>query len=205
MSEKKIRVIYSFPHKLGADRICYTAWQQVNGLASAGADVLVFPGVLHRPVAPQVRVRPTLAWGKLRISYKLLGSLRDPTPTLGLLMKWFRRNAIASAFQCHPDMSMLTKQTSFAERKRNFNWLRDCCAHLTSSLELSLTGGLVPRNLHDINMAMMIDTISPIPRPEAATVHSQCFLLEDALRERGYTTPWRHGCARRRIETGSFP
>jgi glycosyltransferase involved in cell wall biosynthesis len=76
MSEKKIRVIYSFPHKLGADRICYTAWQQVNGLASAGADVLVFPGVLHRPVAPQVRVRPTLAWGKLRISYKLLGSLR---------------------------------------------------------------------------------------------------------------------------------
>lgn len=76
MPSKKIRVLYSFPHKLGADRICYTAWQQVNGLAAAGADVLVFPGVLHRPVAPGVRVRPTLAWGKLRISYKLFGSLR---------------------------------------------------------------------------------------------------------------------------------
>jgi len=72
----KIRVLYSFPHKLGADRICYTAWQQVNGLAAAGADVLVFPGVLHKPVAPGVKVRPTLAWGKLRISYKLFGSLR---------------------------------------------------------------------------------------------------------------------------------
>jgi len=33
---KPIRVLYSFPHKLGADRICYTAWQQVNGLAAAG-------------------------------------------------------------------------------------------------------------------------------------------------------------------------
>jgi len=32
-----VRALYSFPHKLGADRICYTAWQQVNGLASAGA------------------------------------------------------------------------------------------------------------------------------------------------------------------------
>jgi glycosyltransferase involved in cell wall biosynthesis len=73
---KTIRVLYSFPHKLGADRICYTAWQQVNGLAAAGADVLVFPGVLHRPVPANVKVRPTLAWGKLRVSYKLLGMMR---------------------------------------------------------------------------------------------------------------------------------
>jgi glycosyltransferase involved in cell wall biosynthesis len=71
-----VRVLYSFPHKLGADRICYTAWQQVNGLAAAGAEVLVFPGVLHRPVPPSVRVRPTLAWGKLRVSYKLIGMMR---------------------------------------------------------------------------------------------------------------------------------
>ena len=76
MREKKIRVLYSFPHKLGADRICYTAWQQVNGLAAAGADLLVFPGVLHKQVPDNVRVRPTLAWGKARISYKLLGTMR---------------------------------------------------------------------------------------------------------------------------------
>lgn len=72
----KLRVLYSFPHKLGADRICYTAWQQVNGLAAAGADLLVFPGVLHRPAPAGVRVRPTLAWGKARVSYKLLGTMR---------------------------------------------------------------------------------------------------------------------------------
>ncbi len=71
-----VRVLYSFPHKLGAGRICYTAWQQVNGLAAAGADVLVFPGVLHRPLLPNIAVRPTLARGRWRIPYRLLGTLR---------------------------------------------------------------------------------------------------------------------------------
>ncbi len=71
-----LRILYSFPHKLGAARICYTAWQQVSGLAAAGADVQVFPGVLHRPVAPSVRVRPTLARGPFRLPYKLLGRMR---------------------------------------------------------------------------------------------------------------------------------
>ena len=68
-----VRVLYSFPHKLGADRICYTAWQQVRSLVAAGAQVVVMPGVLHRPVPEGVGVRPTLSRGKLRISYKLMG------------------------------------------------------------------------------------------------------------------------------------
>jgi glycosyltransferase involved in cell wall biosynthesis len=76
MKKERIRVLYSFPHKIGADRICYTAWQQVNGLAAAGADVLVMPGVLHKPFPANVRVQPTLAWGKARISYKLIGTMR---------------------------------------------------------------------------------------------------------------------------------
>jgi len=71
-----MRVLYSFPHKLGADRICYTAWQQVRGLASAGAEVLLFPGVLSRPVPDSVEVHPTLARGKVRMPYKLIGKLR---------------------------------------------------------------------------------------------------------------------------------
>lgn len=74
--EDHIRVLYSFPHKLGADRICYTAWEQVNGAADAGVQVLAMPGVLHRPVHPSVGVQPTLAFGKLRISYKIVGTLR---------------------------------------------------------------------------------------------------------------------------------
>jgi glycosyltransferase involved in cell wall biosynthesis len=74
--KKKVRVLYSFPHKLGADRICYTAWQQVDGLARAGADVLVLTGALARPAPGGVKVRTTLARGKLRLPYKVLGSMR---------------------------------------------------------------------------------------------------------------------------------
>jgi glycosyltransferase involved in cell wall biosynthesis len=72
----RVRVLYSFPHRLGASRICYTAWQQVNGLVRAGADVLLFPGSISKPVPSEVVVRPTLARGKFRIPYKLLGSMR---------------------------------------------------------------------------------------------------------------------------------
>jgi glycosyltransferase involved in cell wall biosynthesis len=72
----RIRVLYSFPYKLGADRISYTAWQQVNGLHAAGADLLVYPGSICRPVPADVVVRPTLQRGKLRIPYKLLGGNR---------------------------------------------------------------------------------------------------------------------------------
>jgi D-inositol-3-phosphate glycosyltransferase len=71
-----MRVLYSFPLKLGAQRICYIAWQQVNGLVRAGAEVTVFPGVLHKRLPASVKVRQTLALGKLRISYKLLGTMR---------------------------------------------------------------------------------------------------------------------------------
>lgn len=76
MQDNPIRVLYSFPHKLGAARICYTAWHQVNGLALAGAAVRAMPGVLYQKAHADVVVRQTLAWGKLRIPYKLLGRIR---------------------------------------------------------------------------------------------------------------------------------
>jgi len=77
--DKPLRVLYSFPHKLGAERICNTAWQQVNGLAAAGADVTVLTGSICRSLPEQVKVRTTLSWNpwkKLRIPYRLLGFLR---------------------------------------------------------------------------------------------------------------------------------
>lgn len=73
---ERVRVLFSFPLRLGADRICGIAWQQVNGLAAAGAHVLVFPASISRPVRPDVRVSPTLARGKLRLPYKILGTMR---------------------------------------------------------------------------------------------------------------------------------
>lgn len=74
--KRPIRVLYSFPHRLGAQRICYTAWQQVNGLAAAGADVRVMAGSVERKVPPSVRVQPTLSRGRLKLPYRLLGDRR---------------------------------------------------------------------------------------------------------------------------------
>jgi glycosyltransferase involved in cell wall biosynthesis len=71
-----VRVLYSFPHRLGAARICHTAWQQVYGLMGAGASVLVFPGSLSRELPPEAVVRPTLARGNFRIPYRVLGTER---------------------------------------------------------------------------------------------------------------------------------
>jgi glycosyltransferase involved in cell wall biosynthesis len=73
---ERVRVLYSFPLRLGADRICTTAWQQINGLAAAGAEVLVFPASISRPVAPGVNVSATLERGKLRLPYRIVGAIR---------------------------------------------------------------------------------------------------------------------------------
>jgi D-inositol-3-phosphate glycosyltransferase len=71
--KKPVRVLYSFPNKVGAARICYTAWQQINGLAAAGAVVTVIAGGIVRPLPTGVTSFTTLARGKFRIPYKLIG------------------------------------------------------------------------------------------------------------------------------------
>jgi len=68
--------LYSYPSKLGATRICYTAWESVKNVAAAGANVLVFPGVLQRALPDSIRVKPTLARGKIRLPYKVFGTVR---------------------------------------------------------------------------------------------------------------------------------
>lgn len=68
-----VRVLYSFPHKFGAGRICSTAWHQVDGAARAGAQVTLFAGSQVKPLDPAVKVRKTLSVGKLRVPYKLIG------------------------------------------------------------------------------------------------------------------------------------
>ena len=71
--EKPIRVLYSFPLKLGAARVCTTAWHQVDGLAAAGAEVTAFPAAISRNLPASVKVRPTLARGKYRLPNRLVG------------------------------------------------------------------------------------------------------------------------------------
>ena len=71
-----MKVLYSFPHKIGAGRICHTAWQQVNGLAAAGATVEVHAASIQKEFSQNVEIKPTLARGRLRIPYKAIGSNR---------------------------------------------------------------------------------------------------------------------------------
>jgi glycosyltransferase involved in cell wall biosynthesis len=72
----RVRVLYSFPLRLGADRICGIAWEQVNGLADAGADVLAAPASLLKPVRKGVKVSPTHEIGKVRLPYTVVGTAR---------------------------------------------------------------------------------------------------------------------------------
>ena len=94
MDEKPhIRVLYSFPHKLGAGRICWTAWQQVIGLEAAGARVTVLAGCAARRPPSSVRLITTLGIGKLRIPYRLIGIRRASLMHDRLTARWLRANA----------------------------------------------------------------------------------------------------------------
>lgn len=70
---RPLRVLYSFPLKIGAGRICYTAWEQVRGLRGAGVEVHVVAGSVARAMPPGVTVTTTLARGRVRLPYRVPG------------------------------------------------------------------------------------------------------------------------------------
>jgi glycosyltransferase involved in cell wall biosynthesis len=67
------RVLHSFPHKIGASRICDTAWHEVVGVHEAGGHQLLYTGVVHRPLPDGVEISTTLSRGRWRIPYRVLG------------------------------------------------------------------------------------------------------------------------------------
>jgi glycosyltransferase involved in cell wall biosynthesis len=71
-----VRVLHSFPHKIGAARICTTAWWEVASVARAGGQVTLYTGAVQRPLPSAVRTRTTLSRGSLRIPYSVVGTLR---------------------------------------------------------------------------------------------------------------------------------
>jgi glycosyltransferase involved in cell wall biosynthesis len=76
LNGRPLRVLYSFPHRLGMSRICTAAWYEIESAAAAGADLLVMAGDCVRPFQQSVRVKTTLAYGKLRLPYRILGARR---------------------------------------------------------------------------------------------------------------------------------
>jgi glycosyltransferase involved in cell wall biosynthesis len=71
-----VRVLYSFPHRIGASRICTAAWYQVAGASRAGARVVACPASVQRALPAEVDVRPTLSRGRWRIPYRSIGAMR---------------------------------------------------------------------------------------------------------------------------------
>jgi glycosyltransferase involved in cell wall biosynthesis len=68
-----MRVLFSFPHALGAPGIGWTAWNQVDGLARLGHDVHVVAASIARPVPANVRVTQTLAVRGKRVPHRAIG------------------------------------------------------------------------------------------------------------------------------------
>lgn len=90
---RPIRVLYSFPNRLGAGRICWTAWQQVVGLVGAGAEMTVIAAsVLPTPPA-SIRLLRSLCVGPFRIPFRLLGVRRALHIHDILAANWLDRNA----------------------------------------------------------------------------------------------------------------
>jgi glycosyltransferase involved in cell wall biosynthesis len=76
-THRPIRVLYSFPHKLGGRQINAIAWQHVKHVAAAGAQVLVCPGTVQKALPPGIEVQPTLSRKGWRIPYRLLGPIHS--------------------------------------------------------------------------------------------------------------------------------
>jgi len=77
LGQKQVRVLYSFPHKLGAARICTTAWHQVDGIANAGANVTLYTASICRPLPDSIKIHTTLSWKNWRLPSRLLGTYRN--------------------------------------------------------------------------------------------------------------------------------
>lgn len=75
-TEQPLRVLHSFPHRLGMGRICTTAWYEIDSVAAAGADMRVIAGDSVRPFDRPVKVQTTFTWGRIKLPYRILGTRR---------------------------------------------------------------------------------------------------------------------------------
>jgi glycosyltransferase involved in cell wall biosynthesis len=69
-----MRILYSFPHALGAPGIGTTAVNQVLGLHERGNDVSVIAASIHKnSTFPEAKITRTMVFGGVRIPHKILG------------------------------------------------------------------------------------------------------------------------------------
>ena len=68
-----MRVLYSFPTRLGTAGIGTTAWHGVAGLAEHGVEVTVVAATCERPLPDGVHLIETLRPAGLKIPFRALG------------------------------------------------------------------------------------------------------------------------------------
>ncbi|MBN9311276.1 glycosyltransferase family 4 protein [Devosia sp.] len=73
-----MRVLYSFPYRIGRTGVGHTAWQQVNHLARDGVSVVLYCGKVERDLPPSVEVHENLVLGRLKLPMRLLGPMGTP-------------------------------------------------------------------------------------------------------------------------------
>ena len=73
---RPLRVLYSFPHRIGAGRIALTAWHQAAGASAAGARVRVDAASFTVPLPVTVAGHTTLTPLGLRVPFRVVGDMR---------------------------------------------------------------------------------------------------------------------------------
>jgi glycosyltransferase involved in cell wall biosynthesis len=97
-----MRILYSFPGRLGRTGIGMTAWQQVQGAAREGIAVDIYCGTCDRPVEGAVRIIETLKIAGLRIPYRLLGTTGAWMLHDALVARALRADPVYDAVHCWP-------------------------------------------------------------------------------------------------------
>ena len=71
--DSPVRVLYSYPNRIGVTGIGNIAWQNVQGLIQEGTEIRVFCGSCERPFEGCCRIVETLRPLGARVPYRLLG------------------------------------------------------------------------------------------------------------------------------------
>lgn len=96
---EELRVLYSFPYRLGMSGIGTTAWHQAQGLASLRVRLRVVCPNLARPLSPAIDVAENLTLGPLRVPQRLVGKARA--------LAWHDRHAARMLRRHHREIDVV--------------------------------------------------------------------------------------------------
>jgi glycosyltransferase involved in cell wall biosynthesis len=112
-----MRVLYSFPHALGAPGIGTTAVNQVLGLLERNNDVRVIAASIHRnSTFPEARVTTTMVFAGVRIPHRVLGLDRTMALHDRRVAAYLKTHASEyDAVHCWPGAALHTPKVAAAE------------------------------------------------------------------------------------------